>query len=92
MNPLLQGMMPPIGGMDPRIIQSVKNMAGILQTAKNPQAALMQAAQQNPMLGNIMQMCQGRNPKEVFYAQCKQHGADADSIISQLRQAGLDLK
>lgn len=88
MNPLMGGNAatgPSIPGINPQAVQSVKRMMGMLQAAKNPQQAIMQAAQQNPMLGNILQMCNGKNPKDVFYQQCQKMGVDPDSVISQLR-------
>ncbi len=80
MNPLMQKM----GGPSPAI-QQVKQMMGALQAASNPKQALMQAAQQNPALNTVMQMCAGKNPKDVFYAQCKQMGVNPDDVLNQLR-------
>lgn len=65
--------------------QSAKNMMGILRAAKNPQAAIMQAAQQNPQLGAVMQMCQGRNPQDVFSDECKKHGIDPNQAMQQIQ-------
>ena len=65
--------------------QSAKRMMGMLQSVKNPQKALMAAAQQNPQLNAVMQMCNGRNPQEVFYEQCKKQGIDPNTVISALR-------
>lgn len=88
MNPLIGGNAA-IGGIpciNMQTIQSMKRMMGMLNMAKNPQAALQMAAQQNPMLGNIMQMCQGKSPKDVFSEQCKQHGLDPDATMKQIQQ------
>lgn len=65
--------------------QSAKRMMGMLQAVKNPQQALMAAAQQNPQLDAIMQMCNGRNPQEVFYEQCKKQGIDPNMVINALK-------
>lgn len=65
--------------------QSAKRMMGMLQSVKNPQQALMAAAQQNPQLNAVMQMCNGRNPQEVFYEQCKKQGIDPNAVISALK-------
>lgn len=64
--------------------QSAKRMMGMLQSVKNPQQALMAAAQQNPQLNAVMQMCQGRDPQEVFYEQCKKQGIDPNTVINAL--------
>ena len=84
MNPLMQGM--GMGcGVNPQAIQQVKRMMNMFRAASNPQQMLMQAAQQNPAIGTVMQMCSGKNPKDVFYEQCQKMGANPDDIINQLR-------
>lgn len=89
MNPLMQGMAPAGGGLNPQVTQaaqSAKRMMGMLRAAKNPQAAIMQAAQQNPQLGAIMQMCQGRNPQDVFAEECRKRGVNPDAAMQQIQQ------
>ena len=78
------GNMPDMG-MIQQMAQSAKRMMGMLNTVKNPQQALMQVAQQNPQLNAVMQMCQGRNPKEVFVEQCKAHGLNPDETMKQIQ-------
>lgn len=73
------------GGIDPQTVQSVKRMMGMLRGAANPQKTIMQAAQMNPALGSVIQMIGGRNPKDVFYEQCKQHGVNPDEVINMLQ-------
>lgn len=78
-----------VGGLNPQIAQaaqSVKNMIGMLRAAKNPQAAIMQAAQQNPNFGSVVQMCQGRNPQDVFSEECRKHGLDPNQTMQQIQQ------
>lgn len=65
--------------------QSAKRMMGMLNSVKNPQQALMAAAQQNPQLSAVMQMCQGKDPKQVFYDECKKHNVDPEQVMSMLR-------
>lgn len=84
MNPLMQGMGMG-GGVNPQAIQQVKRMMNMFRAARNPQQMLMQAAQQNPAIGTVMQMCNGKNPKDVFYEQCQKMGVNPDDIINQLR-------
>ena len=84
MNPLM-GNAPAMGNLNASAVQSVKRMMGMLRTAQNPQQAFMQAAQQNPALGNIMQMVSGKDPRQVFYAECQRRGVNPDDIINQLR-------
>ncbi len=74
-----------IGGNLAQAAQSAKRMMGMLQSVKNPQQALMAAAQQNPQLNAVMQMCQGKDPQHVFYEQCKKNGVNPEDILKQLR-------
>lgn len=85
MNPLMQGVSGSMGGINSQAIQSVKRMMGALQAVKNPQEAMMQIAQQSPMLNSVMKMCQGKNPQDVFAQQCKEHGLDPDQAIQQIQ-------
>lgn len=86
-NPLNQilGQAPaPMNNQSGQMVQSFQRMAQMLKGAKNPEAAIMQLAQQNPQVSQIMQMCQGRNPKEVFLQECQNRGIDPEQIMSQL--------
>lgn len=87
MNPLMQSM-PAMGGVNQQMmqaVQSVKRMMGALRAVQNPQVAIMQAAQQNPQLGAVVQMCQGRNPQDVFADECKKHGLDPNQTMQQIQ-------
>lgn len=65
--------------------QSAKRMMNMLGAVKDPQKALMTVAQQNPQLNMVMQMCQGRNPEEVFREECQKAGVNPDEVINLLR-------
>lgn len=84
MNPLM-GNTPAMGGANAQAVQSVKRMMGMLRAAQNPRQAFMQAAQSNPALGAVMQMCNGKDPQQVFYAECQRRGVNPDDILNQLR-------
>lgn len=84
MNPLMQGM-GMTNGVNHQAIQQVKRMMSMFRAASNPQQMLMQAAKQNPTIGTVMQMCSGKNPKDVFYEQCQKIGVNPDDIINHLR-------
>lgn len=72
-------------GMIKQAAQSAKKMMGMLNSVKNPQQALMMAAQQNPQLNSVMQMVGGRNPQEVFYEECQKNGINPEDILKELR-------
>lgn len=78
MNPLFDQMTRPNNN-------SVKMMLDAVRMAQNPFQALSQASQNNPMLSNIIQMCQGKDPKDVFYSECKRLGVNPDDILNQLK-------
>lgn len=85
-NPLFSSMgNKPDVFIDPQIIASVKRMAGILNAAKDPAAALNKVAGQNPSLGMVLNLCRGRDPKEVFYELCEKNGINPDDILNQLK-------
>lgn len=65
--------------------QSAKRMMGMLQAVKDPQKALMMAAQQNPQLNAVMQMCQGRNPEQLFREECQKAGINPEEVMNLLR-------
>lgn len=66
-------------------IQQIKQMMNTLRGTQNPQAILQQVAQQNPQMAQIMQMCQGKNPQDVFYQMCNQRGINPNDILNALR-------
>ena len=63
-------------------IAQIKRMMNMLQTAQNPQAALQQLAQQNPVIGNLMQ---SGDLKGTFYRMCEEKGVNPDDILNQLK-------
>ena len=86
MNPLLSMLGAASGPtIDPGVLQSVKRMMGMLSTARNPSAALQQAASQNPMLSSVLSMVGNRDPRSVFYDLCRKNNINPDDILSQLK-------
>lgn len=89
MNPLFQAMngnatqSQPTG--NPQIMQSIKRMVGMLNGVQSPEKALQMLAQQNPLMAQVMQMTNGRDPKQVFYEMCNQKGVNPDDILNQLK-------
>lgn len=65
--------------------QSAKKMMGMLDGVKNPQQALMMAAQQNPKLNAVLQLVGGKNPEQVFYEECQKNGVNPEDILKELR-------
>lgn len=85
MNPLMQMMGGVAGGVNMQAVQQIKQAMNMFKAMQNPQQALMQAARQNPALNSVMQMCNGKNPQEVFYSECQKSGVDPESVLKLLR-------
>lgn len=85
MNPLMNQLPAQQPAINPAVIQSVKRMMNMLQAAQNPEAAINMLAQNNPMMAQVIQLCQGKDPKEVFYNMCHQQGVNPDYILNQLK-------
>lgn len=84
MNILGNGGMPISGGgLPPQLMQSIQQVKGIMGMAKGNPMALMQ---NNPQFAQVMQMCQGQNPRTVLESMCRQQGIDPNALINALRQ------
>lgn len=85
MNPLLS-MMGGAGGSNPMaaMMQAMQVVNQIRQTG-NPQAALNVMAQHNPNIKKAMDMCQGKNPEQVFKQMCQQNGMDPGQFAGMMK-------
>lgn len=67
-------------------MQSIKRMMNMYRAAKNPQEALQQMAQQNPMINGLMQIgSQNGGLQNTFYTMCKEQGVDPNVILNELK-------
>ena len=76
MNPLVNN------ALNPQIMHGIRQAKNIMQMMNGNPTAL---AQQNPMLNQVMQMCRGQNPQEMFMSMCKARGIDPNAILNELR-------
>lgn len=77
MNPLMSMIGNMGGGNNPMgAMMQAMQMVNKLKQAGNPQAAVEQMAQTNPNVKKAMDMCNGKNPKQVFEEMCRQNGMD----------------
>ena len=77
MNPLGNGN---VGGLPPQMMKNIQQIKGLMQMTKgNP----MLLAQQSPEIAQVMQMCKGQNPEQMFYAMCKQKGVNPELILKE---------
>ena len=56
-----------------------------LKSVQNPETVINTLAGKNPLLGNVMRMIGGRDPKQVFFEECQRQGIDPNEIINMLR-------
>ena len=81
MNPILQKM------QMPNNLNQIRNMMNTVKSAGNPQAMLMNMAQNNPRIKQAMDVINqsGGDPQKAFYALAEQKGVNPEDILSQLR-------
>ena len=63
----------------------IKNMMNMLKSSLNPDSLIQQVAKNNPQLSQVLQLCNGRNPEQVFREMCKQRNINADEFIKMLQ-------
>lgn len=71
--------------INPQAVNTVKGMMQNLRSVQNPEAVINTLASKNPLLGSVMRMIGGRDPKQVFYEECQRQGIDPNEIIDMLR-------
>ena len=70
MNPLGNN---PGGGLPPNILNNIKQIKGLMNNKSNP------------ILNQVLQICNGQNPEQVFRNMCRQRGIDPEAILRELR-------
>lgn len=70
-------------GLSPQMMQGIQNVKGIMNMANGNIEGI---AKQNPMFGQVMQMCQGQNPKDIYMGMCKQMGVNPNTILKELQK------
>ena len=82
-NPLIGMMGGMTGGNGP--FGMMQKMMGFMRGAQNPGAMLQSMAQNNPNIKKAMDMCNGRNPKDVFMEMCQKNGMNPNDIVNKLK-------
>lgn len=88
MNPFFKGNGPANmsqSALNPQAVNTVKGMLQNLRSVQNPEAVINTLASKNPLLGSVMRMVGGRDPKQVFFEECQRQGIDPNEIINMLR-------
>lgn len=79
--------MNPLNNLPPQLIQSINQIKGFLNMANgNPNEIFQQLGKQNPQFNQILQMCNGKNPQDVFMSMCKNKGIDPNAILKELQK------
>lgn len=55
----------------------------MVQDPQKKQAVLNQIANNNPMMQNVLQLVNGKNPQQVFLDKCKELGVDPVQFAAQ---------
>ena len=76
---------PSRAAIDPQAVSTIKGMINNLRSVQNPDAVLQMLSGKNPLLGNVMRMVGGRNPQQVFYAECQRQGINPEEILNMLK-------
>lgn len=84
MNPLLS-MMGGSGNNPMAAMMQAMSVVNQIRQTGNPQAALNVMAQQNPNIKKAMDMCQGKNPEQVFKQMCQQNGMDPGQFAGMMK-------
>ena len=73
------------GGL--KISPQIKQMFQMLQSSGNPQAMISQLMQNNPQMGQVMDLIRasGNDPKRAFYTLAEQKGINPQDILEQLK-------
>ena len=65
----------------------IKQLTGLIKSSPNPQQMIMQLAQKNPHMSQIMNELNtsGMSAKDLFYNKAKQLGVDPNQILGMLK-------
>lgn len=64
---------------------SMAHMIGMLKKTGDPAAMIQNMAQSDPAIKKAMDMCQGKNPQQVFMEQCQAQGINPQQILGNLK-------
>lgn len=73
--------------LPPQIMQGISQIKQ-MQSLFNgtPQQMIQQMAKSNPMFNEVIQICKGQNPQQIFEMMCKQQGVDGNAILKELQK------
>lgn len=75
--------------VDQRMLNGLQNMVSMFNGSNHKEAVLKTLASANPQMAEIMQLCSGKDPKEVFIEGCRQKGIDPQYALTIMSQIGI---
>ena len=69
------------------VLQSVKNIFGLVSGSSNPMQVILGLASKNPTIQDTMNISNqsGKSYEQIFYDLAKQKGVDPNSVLNQLK-------
>ena len=82
----IPGILQQIARSNP-MLQSIKQMMGMVKMAKDPQGAIEQMMMNNPQMKQVMDLIKesGGDPMKLFEAKAKEMGVDPQEILDMLK-------
>ena len=82
----IPGILQQLAGSSP-MMQNIKQMMNMVNTAQNPQLMMNQLLSNNPQMKQAMDIINqaGGDPKKAFYAMAEKHGVDPNQILGMLK-------
>lgn len=77
------------GGFSDDAMKSFARAVETFKSSPNQQQTLQALAQVNPQVRDIMNMCNGRDPKQVFMQECQNRGINLQYAFQVLSQFGI---
>ena len=65
-------------------MQNVQQIINMMKSTNNPQQMINTLAQSNPQIKQAIDMCNGKNPQEVFNNLCKQNGKNPQNVVDNV--------
>lgn len=85
----VQSDVAPGQGLNQQMLNGLQNMVNMFNGSNQKEAVMQTLASASPQMAEIMQLCNGRNPKEVFIEGCRQRGIDPQYALTIMSQIGI---
>ena len=85
----VQGNTPQKQGVNQQMLNGLHNMVSMFNGAGDKGAVMQALASANPQMGEIFQLCSGKDVKEVFIQECMRRGVDPQYALGVMAQIGI---